>query len=119
LGGKLTKCLGKVEAGRLLSKIVKVQVAFRASHASKARRYFAKDNPFVKPLNTFGVVDNTTYGTSDRKSLGDIFFTQLNERVDEPHKISSFFERIPDSEAIYNVLGSNWIAWHSFESSFD
>lgn len=86
LGGELTKRLGEVEAGRLLSKIVKVQVAFRASHASKARRYFAKDNPFVQPLNSFGVVDNTTYGTNDRKSLGEIFFPQLNERVDQSRK---------------------------------
>jgi len=128
LGGILPKRLGAVEAGRLLSKIVKVQVAFRASHAPKAIRNFAKDNPFVKPLNIFGVVDD---GTNSDKSLGEIFFPKLNERVGQlrkhvrtlcplgkmNHTTSSVsVKKTPDGAAI---LDSFWRILHSSVSSFN
>jgi hypothetical protein len=39
---------------------------------------------------------------------------------DEPQQIFSFFERIPDGEAVHNILGSHWRALHSSGvSSFD
>ena len=81
LGGKLSNRLGQVEAGRLLSKIVSTQIAFRTIHASKARRYFAKDNnPFAKPLNSFGAVDDGEI-MKENKVLGEQFYPLLSDRV--------------------------------------